>query len=427
MDKDKDLEYHLDESGDLPSISEKWSIKTKILFIFLILFIIILIVAIILLLLFYRKNNTNNNEKQIYEYEFKSFINISYAKNDIIVNSFKKGGENYNETLGNINDGLDYRKSDRNIYDLFIPYSDEKRKKKYNKIILNIHGGCWVGGDKEGYQEQCQTKAKEGFICSGMDYTLLNYYNNSNIFRIIDEITAVLQNIKEILIKEGFDGNKLEIYLTGGSAGAHLSMLYGYWIKNSPIPIKFIVNQIGPVTLEPDHFIKPINIDEPLNSIEPADIEEAQKNGKIEIIKRDKYNISPTFLVMIMNIFLGGKLTDDLGDIIIDFDAMEINVESENYKKMFNKVQIAFPVNHIDENTIPTLCFYGGKDIDVGIGQYSYLKRAFEEKNNNNIVLVYSKYSSHEEFDTKSEEGKVSIQKYYDQLSYFENTYFTKD
>ena len=35
MDKDKDLEYHLDESGDLPSITEKWSIKTKILFIFL--------------------------------------------------------------------------------------------------------------------------------------------------------------------------------------------------------------------------------------------------------------------------------------------------------------------------------------------------------------------------------------------------------
>lgn len=92
-----------------------------------------------------------------------------------------------------------------------------------------------------------------------------------------------------------------------------------------------------------------------------------------------------------------------------------------------NKVQIAFSINHIDENTIPTLCFYGGKDIDVGIGQYSYLKRAFEEKNNKNIVLVYSKYSSHEEVDTKSEEGKASIQKYNDQLSYFENTYFTKD
>lgn len=68
---------------------------------------------------------------------------------------------------------------------------------------------------------------------------------------------------------------------------------------------------MGPVTLEPDHFIKPINIDEPLNGIEPADIEEAQKNGKLEIIKRDKYTISPTFWVMIMNIFLGGKLTDD--------------------------------------------------------------------------------------------------------------------
>ena len=130
---------------------------------------------------------------------------------------------------------------------------------------------------------------------------------------------------------------------------------------------------------------------------------------------------------MIMNIFLGGKFTDNLGDIIIDLDAMEINVESENYKNMFNKVQIAFPYNHIDKNTIPTLCFYGGKDIDVGIGQYSYLKKAFEEKNNKNIVLVYSKYSSHGEIETKSEEGKESMQNYLDKLSYFENTYFTKD
>ena len=128
-----------------------------------------------------------------------------------------------------------------------------------------------------------------------------------------------------------------------------------------------------------------------------------------------------------MKIFLGGKLTDDLGDIIKDLNEREINTESENYKNMLNKAQIAFPVNHIDKNTVPTLCFYGGKDIDVGIGQYAYLKTKFNEKNNNNIILVYSKYSSHEFIDNESEEGKAALNKYYEQLSHFENTYFTQD
>jgi acetyl esterase/lipase len=88
-----------------------------------------------------------------------------------------------------------------------------------------------------------------------MSYTLLNgQYKEYNIFRIIDEITAVLKNLKRILKEQGFDENKLELVISGGSAGAHLSTLYGYLIKNPPIPIKFIVNIAAPITLIPKIF-----------------------------------------------------------------------------------------------------------------------------------------------------------------------------
>ena len=71
------------------------------------------------------------------------------------------------------------------------------------------------------------------------------------MFRIIDEITSTIKGIKIFLKKKGFDENKLEMAKGGTSAGAHLSLLYSYMIKNPPIPIKFIYNMVGPVIFEP--------------------------------------------------------------------------------------------------------------------------------------------------------------------------------
>ena len=59
-----------------------------------------------------------------------------------------------------------------------------------------------------------------------MNYTLLvKKYNEYNIFRILDEITSCIDNIKTELKNEGFDENKLELALGGASSGAHLSLL----------------------------------------------------------------------------------------------------------------------------------------------------------------------------------------------------------
>ena len=35
---------------------------------------------------------------------------IPYFKNDIIINTYKKNGDNYNEEIGNVNEGEDYQK-----------------------------------------------------------------------------------------------------------------------------------------------------------------------------------------------------------------------------------------------------------------------------------------------------------------------------
>ena len=184
---------------------------------------------------------------------------------------------------------------------------------------------------------------------------------------------------------------------------------------------------MGPVTLDFNHWLKVKNIDEPLENIDPYSIQKAYDEGKLEIIKRDINNISPIFLAIIMNLFVGGKLGDDLGDIIKDKEKLEINTESENYKKMLEKAEFAFPYLYVDKDSPPTICFYGGKDIDVGIAQYSLLKKKFDENNNNNIKLIYSKYSSHEYIDYETEDGKNKQRDSYLKFLRFSDMYFTKD
>ena len=210
------------------------------------------------------------------------YLNISTSENKKIINSFKEGGENYNETLGNINNGSDYSETDRDNFDICIPKDVNKRKDDYNSIYLFIHGGGWVEGDKANVSESCDKYGSKGIICTSMSYTLLNgKYKEYNVFRILDEITATIKGIKKFLGEKGFDKNKLELFISGGSAGAHLALLYSYAIKNSPIPIKFIINVSGPVTLEHGHWLTTRNITDSLESIDPESINEAKIEGRL--------------------------------------------------------------------------------------------------------------------------------------------------
>ena len=153
--------------------------------------------------------------------------NIPYDTNNIINNTFKKDDINYKEEIGNVNDGKDYQKNERNVYDLYVPYSSLKRKDKYNGIILFVHGGAWILGQKGDIEYLASRYAKYGYITATLNYTLLiNKYKEHNIFRILDEITACINSIKLKLKEEGFDENKLELAIGGISAGA----IYHYYM-----------------------------------------------------------------------------------------------------------------------------------------------------------------------------------------------------
>ena len=412
----------------------KWPFKAKLLIAILIFIIITLAVIILLITLIDSDDDKENGGKKNNEndrYQKAGYIetwndlfgivkpNLSYVKSDVIINSFKKGGENYNETIGNVNEGNDYPKNDRNYYTLYVPYSSKNNKDKFNGIFLYIHGGSWTHGFKEDIEFLCSRYAKMGYITATMGYTVLSGdYEQYNIYRILDEITAAINSIIEELEDMGFDRNKLELAIGGISAGAHISLLYGYTIKNSPLPIKFLINIVGPLSLEPEFWYKPAEYNNTLENIEPSTVENAISEGKIVKI------FSDTVLVGLMNGFLGKIFSEEEVEKMIVNNT--IDKDNPKYQEMFQKVKNSFPIKFVNNETLPTLCEYAGNDTLVGVAQYRFLKE-YSEKYGNQLDLVYMRFANHDLISYDTEDGIKAMRDIHYQILSYAQKYFTHE
>lgn len=450
----KSLEYQLNEPGDIPNVPfNRYQRKMKTIAYLLTALIVILIIFFVISVV-YLSHLKNDNDLLVKEknkikdenielknqnlvlsklaknagFNFELFgeklTNLTYGKNNITIeNSFKEGGANDNGKLRKINDGKDYEVNGRNKYDLYIPYSAIKKSKEYNKILLFLHGGAWIEGNKESFDIFCRTYASMGYITATIGYTLLNeVYKDYNIYRIIDEITAAIQSIKEKLIEEGFDGKKLELAIGGGSAGGHLALLYAYaYSKNSPIPIQFVINLCGPIGLEEEYFLKLVDYDDTLENIDYNSVQEAINENKT-MINEDEISL----LINLINLFLGRAKDEDMNELF-DNETKTIKKESPKYKELYDLVQYSFPIIFIDENTLPTLCVYGGRDNIVGISAYANLQKKFNDNGNYNISLVYSRYAPHNPISFDTENGIEAAREMNYQILNFSDLYFTKD
>ena len=344
--------------------------------------------------------------------------NISYSSQGKIKNTFKENEENYNETIGNLNNGNDYDENERNNYNLFIPYYALKNVDENNGIILFIHGGSWIGGEKESFNLFCKMYAEMGYITATMGYTLLNgEYKDYNIYRIMDEITACIQSIVDKLKEKGFKEEKLTFAIAGYSAGAHLTLLYTYLMTNSPLEIKFAVNICGPASLEPKFFYKLAQFNDTLDNLYLPEIQKALDSKRIVRINENDYT-----LLRFMNFFTGQKYTEeDLKEMLLENN--KINKNNTKYIEMFNFINNAFPVNIEDKNNLTTICFYGGNDDVVGVTQFAYLNEK-AEKYGKNIIHIYSRYADHNFLNFETEDGINAMREMNYQINHLAKIYF---
>ena len=428
-----DLEKKLIDKEQVPK-------KIKIIIGILIILIILLIGASLFIYFYFNNKNEGNKRKEEdkrseeeYLLEINGFkeewydifgnrtINISYAENNIIPNSFKKNGANYIEELGEINNGKDYTKYDVNVYDLYIPFSSLSRKNKHNGIIIFVHGGGFENNTKQETECFAIRFAKLGYITANIEYTnSLDKYKEKGFFRILDEITACIKSIKNELVSQGFNGDLLELSLYGISAGGQLILLYTFSIKNKLLPLKYIMNSVGVSSIEPQNWYIPAKDNITLDSIELVeDIENAKKNGSI--IPGDN-----SILLHITNLMTGKKLSLDEENKLVSNN--KINIVDEKYKQMYKYAKYGSPINVIGNCTIPMLCLYGGNDNLVGVIHYSNLKKAYKENGGeNNIELIYMKYAGHERFHHGAEHDIIAMKMMHAKKVEYAKKYFTND
>lgn len=119
-------------------------------------------------------------------------------------------------------------------------------------MVLFIHGGAWIAGDKESYEGGMNYGASNlGIATASTNYRYIS--EDVDILDILDDIDAALAKIKEKGAEVGVNINK--VLLTGDSAGAHLSLLYAYARKSTaPIAPVAVISNSGPTDLYDDNF-----------------------------------------------------------------------------------------------------------------------------------------------------------------------------
>ena len=417
MEKDYDYKEQMIKE-ELPNL-DVWPKKAKIILGITIGIAVLLLIFLIIVIAYYQKKLSQNQPTPSPSpSSVNTLYNLTYDDNGKIENSFKTDGYNHIEGVDSINDNKDYEKNERNIYDLYIPKYAMNRKNDSNGIFLWIHGGAWALGDKTSMDKFCKIFSEQGYISAALGYTLLaTEFKEFNIFKNMDEITACIKAIKNKLVSLGFNENKLYLAIGGYSSGAHLTLLYSYLnSKIDIIPLKFIVDFVGPIGLYPKYFYKLKSINETLPNIEDVSIiEEAMNKGTIIPIYKEVVTL------YFMNLFSGNKFNDSLNEMI--FPNETINYENEKFKEMFKIVKNGFITKIVDKNKIPTICIYGGTDEIVGVSTFAYLKQKMDI-DARKYDFIYSRYEGHSVIFPKTPDGEQKLRVTMSKIDQYLKEYF---
>ena len=226
---------------------------------------------------------------------------------------------------------LAYGEAERNIMDIYVPESAYDNE--YNGVILYIHGGSWTGGKKEDMAEKCERFAKKGYITATMNYTLYadGLFGKVTALTMCDEIGKAINRIKAFSDEKELNITKLAV--SGYSAGAHLSMLYGFSRgDDSAIELVFTANQVGPSDFHAEVW-------------------------------------GSTGLASMLS---GIEITQDM-------------TESEK-EEVINLVS---PTAYVTKDTVPSILAYGGTDMIVPSGNAERIKAAFENAGAVHSYILY--------------------------------------
>ena len=130
-------------------------------------------------------------------------------------------------------DNIVYGHDDREMQRLDV-YRPKQAQGEDLPIIISVHGGAWMYGDKERYQYYCMSLAQRGFA-------VVNFTNRlapeSKFPAQIEDVNLVCKWVMKRAGRFHFDTER--IFAVGDSAGAHLLGLYAAICTNPAYAAKY--------------------------------------------------------------------------------------------------------------------------------------------------------------------------------------------
>lgn len=212
---------------------------------------------------------------------------------------------------------IQYGSHERNVMDIYLPANRSPK----TAFLVNIHGGAWTQGDRT-----YDGKISEYLLSQGIAVANLNYRYANLTDTHLPELLEDIDNVVKYLSSHSNEWNtrKNGFSISGGSSGAHVSLMYGY-TKNPQI--KTVIEMCGPVDFTDVQTLK---------------------------------HVKAANLLEVLDKMSGNKTVWSPGDAI-----------PEAYAK-------TSPVKFV--NQIPTMIIHGDKDEVVPIQQAYILEKALKAK-----------------------------------------------
>lgn len=164
----------------------------------------------------------------------------------IISAGCKKAADQPEETVLSSQDLLNvsYGAHIRNSLDIYLP----ERRDANTAVILLVHGGSWLGGDKSAFTDLAKYWRDKGYAAATMNYRLTSTPENNIHPAQVNDIAKAIGFIGSKAAEWKISSDKFA--LQGVSAGGHLSLLYTYKYDNSN-KVKTVISMAGPTDFTP--------------------------------------------------------------------------------------------------------------------------------------------------------------------------------
>lgn len=172
-------------------------------------------------------------------------------------NFLQEDNLNISEEINNEYEEIEYKNTNGVSLTLDI-FNAKKQLKNGSPVIIYVHGGSWIYGDKEipkSISPMLDAFREEGYTIISTSYELMRGEENFNkqISDVKDTIRWVYKN------KEKYNFNEEKIGIIGASSGAHLALMAAYSnddefigadeLKGYSSKVKYLIDFFGPTDL----------------------------------------------------------------------------------------------------------------------------------------------------------------------------------